>query len=102
MSTKARSHERSSDNIERKKLPMPDVFVILFGFMILIVLASYIIPAGSYERVINNGLTQVDTDSFRYISAEPLGFLDLFTAIHKGLVGRIEHYLFDFGGWRCA
>ncbi|MEL7897066.1 YfcC family protein [Vreelandella neptunia] len=87
MSTKARSHERSSDNIERKKLPMPDVFVILFGFMILIVLASYIIPAGSYERVINNGLTQVDTDSFRYISAEPLGFLDLFTAIHKGLVG---------------
>lgn len=87
MPTKENSKGSSRRKLERKKLPIPDVFVILFGFMILIMLASYIIPAGNYERVINNGLTQVDTDSFRYISAESLGFMDLFTAIHKGLVG---------------
>ncbi|PCF97396.1 YfcC family protein [Vreelandella nigrificans] len=87
MSIKANIKEKAPSDGVRKKLPMPDVFVILFGFMILIVLASYIIPAGSYERVVNNGLTLVDTDSFRYISAAPLGVMDIFTAIHKGLVG---------------
>ncbi|RAH37875.1 YfcC family protein [Halomonas sp. SL1] len=70
-----------------RKLPMPDVFVILFGFMILVMIMSYIVPAGSYERIKNNGLTQVSTDSFQYIDAMPLGFLDLFTAIHQGLTG---------------
>ena len=71
---------------KKKKLPMPDVFIILFGFMILVLLASYIIPAGTYDRSNANGLTQVATDSFRYIDAEPLNVMDLFTAIHNGLV----------------
>lgn len=72
---------------KKKKLPMPDVFIILFGFMILVMLASYLIPAGTYERSTQGGLTQVDTESFRYISAESLNVMDLFTAIHNGLVG---------------
>lgn len=79
---------KPSDKVPKgKKLPMPDVFVILFGFMTLVMILSYIIPAGSYERVQNNGLTQVSTDSFQYIDSTPLDFLDLFTAIHQGLTG---------------
>lgn len=70
----------------KKKMPMPDVFIILFGFMILVLLASYFIPAGTYDRSTTNGLTQVATDSFRYIEADPLNAMDLFTAIHNGLV----------------
>lgn len=87
MTTKTSLNERGAAPKVKKKRPMPDVFVILFGFMILIVLASYVVPAGSYERVVNNGLTQVSIDSFRTLSSEPLGIMDLFTAIHKGLVG---------------
>ncbi|WP_431024783.1 YfcC family protein [Halomonas sp. H5] len=66
---------------------MPDVYIILFGFMVLVVISSYFIPGGSYERTVNDGITQVAADSFRYIETEPLGILDIFTAIHKGLVG---------------
>ncbi|MFI0471164.1 YfcC family protein [Halomonas sp. HMF6819] len=70
----------------KKKRAMPDVFIILFGFMVLVLIASYIVPAGTYERTVENGLTQVDTESFRYITADSLNVLDLFTAMHNGLV----------------
>ena len=85
MSSKTTLGEAGAARV-KKKLPMPDVFIILFGFMILVLLASYIIPAGTYERSTANGLTQVATDSFRYIEAAPLNIMDLFTAIHNGLV----------------
>lgn len=72
--------------LPQKKRSMPDVFIILFGFMLLVLVASYFIPAGSYDRSRQGGLTQVDTESFRYIEAAPLGLMDVFTAMHKGLV----------------
>ena len=86
MSLKANSSETGVTERKKKKLPMPDVFIILFGFMILVLMASYFIPAGTYERSSVNGLTQVSTDSFRYITAPSLNLMDLFTSIHKGLV----------------
>ncbi|MFG6666407.1 YfcC family protein [Halomonas sp. HNIBRBA4712] len=70
----------------KKKRAMPDVFIILFGFMVLVLIASYIVPAGTYERTVENGLTQVDTESFRYITGDTLSVMDLFTAMHNGLV----------------
>lgn len=86
----ATSHVSSSDAFKarppKKKRPMPDVFIILFGFMLLVLVASYFIPAGSYDRSHHGGLTQVDTESFRYIDAAPLDLMDVFTAMHKGLV----------------
>ncbi|MFC4206329.1 YfcC family protein [Vreelandella malpeensis] len=69
-----------------KKRAMPDVFIILFAFMVLVLIASYLIPAGTYERSTQGGLTQVDTESFRFIDAAPLNAMDLFTAMHNGLV----------------
>ncbi|MGP9799032.1 YfcC family protein [Halomonas sp. 86] len=86
MTTKLSKGAPEKAQTMKKKRPMPDVFIILFSFMVLVLLASYIIPAGSYERTNNNGLTQVATDSFQYITAAPLNVMDLFTAIQKGLV----------------
>lgn len=71
----------------KKRFPMPDVFVILFGFMLLVLIASYVFPSGSYERVAEDGITKVVSGSFQYVQAEPLGILDVFTSIQKGLVG---------------
>ncbi|WP_447556308.1 YfcC family protein [Vreelandella sp. EE22] len=80
------STDASTQKIKKKRA-MPDVFIILFGFMILVLIASYVLPAGTYERTTQNGLTQVDTESFRYITADSLSVMDLFTAMHNGLVG---------------
>ncbi|WP_158738344.1 YfcC family protein [Alteribacillus sp. YIM 98480] len=70
----------------RKKFEMPDVVVILFGFLLLAFIASFILPSGAYERVERNGVTQVDPDTFQYIPMESLSILDIFSSIQIGLV----------------
>jgi len=68
-----------------KKIPMPDVFVILFTFMILAFSLSYIIPSGTYERIETGGITQVNPESFTYVDSEPLTIIQLFSSIAEGL-----------------
>ncbi|WP_231746966.1 YfcC family protein [Lentibacillus sp. JNUCC-1] len=65
---------------------MPDVYVILFGFLLLAFMLSYIIPSGTFERVEKGGITQVVPDSFQYITSDPLSIMDLFSAVQRGLV----------------
>ena len=72
---------------ERKKMAMPDVYVILFSFLLLAFLASFILPSGTYERAEVNGIMQVVPDSFQYIDTEPLSIMDMFTSIQVGLAG---------------
>lgn len=71
----------------KKKLAMPDVYVILFGFLLLAFIASFILPSGTYERAEVNGITQVVPDSFQYIETEPLSIMDVFSSIQIGLAG---------------
>lgn len=71
----------------KRKLAMPDVYVILFGFLLLAFLASFVLPSGTYERAEVNGITQVVPDSFQYIDAEPLSIMDVFSSIQIGLAG---------------
>ncbi|HZH58962.1 MAG TPA: YfcC family protein [Metabacillus sp.] len=70
----------------KKKLAMPDVFIILFSFLILAFILSYIVPSGTYERVDMDGKTVVDPESFQYIDKEPMSIMDLFTSIVQGLI----------------
>ncbi|MDN4492608.1 YfcC family protein [Ureibacillus aquaedulcis] len=70
---------------KKKKIEMPDVFVILFIFMVLSYAFSFIIPSGSYERIEKGGITQIDPESFSYIQSEPLSIMQLFSSIAEGL-----------------
>ena len=50
---------------------MPHVFIILLLIMLFVVVLSYIIPSGSYERVTDSaGITVVDPDTFQYVENE--------------------------------
>lgn len=70
---------------KRKKLAMPDVYVILFCFLLLAYISSFIIPSGAFERVEKDGMTQVVPDSFQLIDADPLSMMDVFSSIQRGL-----------------
>ena len=68
---------------------MPHVFVILLIIMLFVVLLSYIIPSGSYERITESGtgMTVIDPDTFQYVENEtPITFMDYFEAIYTGFV----------------
>ena len=67
---------------------MPHVFIILLVIMLFVVLLSYMIPSGSYERIEDSsGITVIDPDTFQYVENEtPITFMDYFEAIYTGFV----------------
>ena len=67
---------------------MPHVFIILLVIMLFIVVLSYIIPSGMYERIEDSaGITVIDPDTFSYVENEnPIGFMDYFEAVYTGFV----------------
>ena len=71
-----------SKNAEAKKgFRMPHVFIILLAIMLLVVILSYLIPSGSYERIQDSttGMTVIDPDTFSYVENEtPITFMDYF------------------------
>lgn len=64
------------------KIPHP--LIMLFGIVVLITLMTYLLPAGTYERVEVNGRMRVIPGSFAVIDSQPVGFLDMFRAFPAG------------------
>ena len=73
---------------QKKGFHMPHVFIILLVIMLFVVLLSYMIPSGSYERIEDSsGITVVNPDTFQYVENEtPITFMDYFEAIYTGFV----------------
>src|SRR5699024_8898325 len=69
-----------------KKIKMPDVFIIIFGIAILAAIATYIVPAGMFEREEVDGITRVISGSFENTEGNPANLLDLFVAIQQGMI----------------
>lgn len=79
---------------------MPHTYGILFFMMVLAAIASYLIPAGEFQREEVDGRTIVVSGSYQETESSPVGFFDLFTAIPKGLSDSAEivFYVFLVGG----
>ena len=73
---------------KQKGFHMPHVFIILLIIMLFVVILSYIIPSGLYERIEDSsGITVIDPDTFQYVENEtPITFMDYFVAIYTGFV----------------
>lgn len=70
----------------KKKLSMPDSYIILFVMLIIAALLTYIIPAGEFEREDGGLLPTVIPDSFSNIENSPVGFLQFFLSIQEGMM----------------
>ena len=73
---------------KQKGFHMPHVFIILLIIMLFVVILSYIIPSGLYERIEDSsGITVIGPDTFQYVENEtPITFMDYFEAIYTGFV----------------
>lgn len=92
-----------SDDKQKKKngFKMPHIYVILFVFGIVAAAATYLIPAGEFERVeLENGRAAVDPESFTYVESTPTGAVEFLTAIPRGLVdaGEVVFFTLIIGG----
>lgn len=91
-------------NDQKKKksgFQMPHIYVILFVFGLVAAVATYLIPAGEFDRVeLENGREAVDPESFTYLESTPTGLTEFITAIPRGLVdaGEVVFFTLIIGG----
>lgn len=71
----------------KKRFQMPHTMMIIIAIMLLVVIASWIIPSGEYSRVEDpeTGVTVVDPESFTYVEDAPITVMDFFTSLHTGI-----------------
>lgn len=86
----------------KKRMKMPHTYVILFSIVILAAVASYVLPAGVYDRSKDpvTGRTLVNPTSYHHVEQTPVSPFDLFQAVPKGMVaaGEIVFFIFICGG----
>jgi uncharacterized ion transporter superfamily protein YfcC len=82
------------------KLQVPHTYVLLGGLILLAALCTWVVPAGRYDRVLQQGRELIDPASYRPVPADPAGVGDVFLAFPRGLreVADIVFYILIIGG----
>ncbi|WP_149275753.1 YfcC family protein [Pareuzebyella sediminis] len=70
----------------------PNAFVIIVAFIFFAWVLTYILPQGTYERIVDkeSGITTVIGDSYKEIEGQRLSAFDLMLAVPRGIAGRAE------------
>ncbi|WP_371069177.1 YfcC family protein [Sediminibacillus sp. JSM 1682029] len=82
----SKGEKEKAINNERKRWEMPDTYVILFLVLLAGVLATYLVPSGTFERETVEGVTRVIPDTYTQTDSSWLSPMDIFTAIQMGMV----------------
>lgn len=90
----------TKEESSKKKRWIPHTYAILFMIMIIAAIASYLIPAGEFERLEVDGRTVVVEGSYAEIEQNPVKPFELFKAIPLGMsaASQIIFYIFLVGG----
>ncbi|MCV0429029.1 MAG: YfcC family protein [Roseibium sp.] len=77
----------SDEKDKTTRFQFPSAFTILFGLIILVAAATWIVPAGQYERVENPALgREVPVPgTYKTVDSNPQGIVDVFMAPIRGL-----------------
>ena len=75
----------------KKKFEFPDVYALLFILCIVAMALTWIIPAGSFERIQDGSLTKVVAGSFQYVDAVRQTPWDMLQAIYQGFSLSLIH-----------
>lgn len=75
-----------SGSAAKKKFEFPHVIIILFSITIIASILSYIIPAGEFDRVEQDGNTVVVEGTYKTVESNPPGIFDIFLSIPEGMI----------------
>ena len=73
-------------DLKKKKWEFPDTYVIVFVVLLLAVAATYIVPAGTFDRIENDGITTIVSGTYENVESAPAGFMDIFMSVQTGMV----------------
>ena len=69
---------------------VPHAITIVFSIILLVTVMTYILPAGTYERINLDGRSTVVPGSYKIIDSTPIGVLQMFKAIPLGFKSASE------------
>ncbi|CAI6224335.1 hypothetical protein NRS6105_01750 [Bacillus subtilis] len=72
---------------KRMTFKMPDAYVLLFMIAFICAIASYIVPAGEFDRVTKGDVTTAVPGSYHSIEQSPVSLISFFTSLQDGMVG---------------
>ncbi len=77
-----------------------NTLIMIFAVIVLVAIATWVVPSGEYQRQLNNGKTLVVPNSFSFSENNPQGFAAVLTSPYKGFVKAAEiiGFLFILGG----
>jgi uncharacterized ion transporter superfamily protein YfcC len=82
---------------KKRKLTMPHIYLLLFMFACVCAIASWIIPAGVFDRVQNSaGKGVVIPGTYHTVASTPVTLFQLISSIYKGMLdaGNIIFFVF--------
>lgn len=84
--------------MEKRRLKPPTTTALLMLMIVLVGLLTYIVPAGQYDRVMDEktGRELIVADSFQYIEQSPVGVGGVLSSVFGGIVGAAEIIAFVF------
>lgn len=96
---------QSNRGVSKKKfgegIKVPHTLVIISAIIIFVAIATYFVPGGAYEKIVNEaGKTVVVDGSFTYVENQPQGVFDVLQAPIQGIIegAEIIAFLFIVGG----
>lgn len=85
---------------KKKSFQVPHTYVLLIGVMLVMTLLTWIIPAGQFDVIEQNGRTISLPGSWHAVEQNPQGFFAIINSIPRGLVesAEISFFIFLIGG----
>lgn len=82
---------------QKKKFSLPHIYVLLFGLIVLCTILTWILPAGEFERVVNeSGRTVAVAGTYHVVEQTPVGPFQMFQLIYQGFLNAGEVLFFVF------
>ena len=95
------SRKEKSNKKLGEGMKVPHTLVIISLIILFVSIATYIVPGGAYEKVVNEaGKTVVVDGSFKYVENQPQGLFQVLQAPVQGIIDGAEiiAFLFIVGG----
>lgn len=81
----------------KKKFQLPHIYVLLFGIIVACAIASWILPAGQFDREVNEaGKELVVAGTYHAVDPTPVGPFQVLQSVYKGMTaaGGVVFFVF--------
>ena len=75
---------------KKRSFNLPSAYVILLSIIIILAILTWLIPAGQYDYVEENGVLKPISGTFHYVTQNPQGIVDVILAPINGFIDGIE------------